>query len=115
MKALEVITAVYKLDEDCELPPRLIRLFVDSAPNQMRELAEACEHRDIPSARDHAHKLKGGLYVVGASRLAEQLETLRGTLERSDWSESESLLQWIRTDFEHAIEELTRRAGDPRT
>jgi len=115
MKAPENIASAYALDDDCDLPPRLIRLFASTAPTQMRELAEACERRDIQSARDHAHKLKGGLYVVGASRLAEQLERLRGSLERGDWPESESLLQWIRSDFEQAMEELAKRAGDPRT
>lgn len=111
MKPLEEITGVYELDEDCELPPRLTQMFVSTAPDQMRELAHACKRKEIAAAREQAHKLKGGLYVVGASRLAEQLESLRSALERGDWDAAETLLRSSEAEFGRVIEALAKRSG----
>lgn len=96
----------YRLDEDCELPPHLIELFLRTAPAQMQGLVEACRARDGQAARAEAHKLKGGLYSAGASRLAEDLELVRTTIAALDWARVESQLAKARVDFESVLAQL---------
>jgi HPt (histidine-containing phosphotransfer) domain-containing protein len=94
------------LDEGYELPPHLLELFLSSAPRQLQDLVDACARRDAAAARAQAHKLKGGLYASGASRLAESVESLRGVLGVPDWRAGESQLQAIVSDFAVVCREL---------
>ena len=95
-----------QLDEGYELPPHLLELFLRSAPGHLQDLIDACSRRDAAAARAQAHKLKGGLYAAGASRLAESVESLRGALGLSDWTASERQLQAVAADFAALCREL---------
>jgi HPt (histidine-containing phosphotransfer) domain-containing protein len=101
-----------ELDPECQLPPQLLGLFLRAAPRQLAELIQYCDARDTENARAQAHKLKGGLYVVGACRLAEGLETLRGTLSTVDWAAALEQLAGIQRAFRAVTAELERRAGE---
>lgn len=101
----------YVLDPDCELPPRLVALFLRTAPDQMQQLADACQRRDSESARACSHKLKGSLYAAGASHLAETLETLRTGAASEQWSTVDTLLPQIHADFTSVIEQLRAQIG----
>lgn len=96
----------YTLDPECQLPPRLIQLFLRSAPAQLQELVDACSARDVEALRARAHKLKGGLYAAGATLLAEDLETLRQVAAVSDWPKAELQLQGVRREFAAVLEQL---------
>lgn len=97
------------LDADSELPPHLLELFLRAAPEQMADLVAKCERRELEAARAQAHKLKGGLYAAGASRLADTLESLRGSLARADWTSALQELARIRAAFTRVLAELERR------
>lgn len=98
------------LDLGSELPPHLYQLFARAGQQQLAVLAEQCERRDQEGARAQAHKLKGGLYAAGASRLADALEELRGALARGDWTSALQNLARIRTAFARVTSELERRS-----
>ncbi|HEX2875293.1 MAG TPA: Hpt domain-containing protein [Polyangiaceae bacterium] len=96
----------YTLDPECQLPPRLIEVFLRSAPGQVQLLVDACSARDVEAARAQAHKLKGSLYAAGATRLAEDLEALRQLLATGSWSAAEPQLQGIRREFAAVLAQL---------
>lgn len=96
----------YTLDPECQLPPRLIELFLRSAPGQVQLLADACVARDAEAARAQAHKLKGSLYAAGATHLAEDIEALRQLLASGSWSAVEPQLQGIRREFAGVLAQL---------
>lgn len=96
----------YTLDPECQLPPRLIQLFLRSAPAQLQELVDACSARDVEALRARAHKLKGGLYAAGATRLAEDLEGLRQLAAVSDWPTAELQLHGVRREFAAVLVQL---------
>ena len=98
--------ARYPLDTECELPPRLIELFLRTAPQQLAVLLDACARRDVAAVRAQAHKIKGSLYAAGASSLAESLEGLRGLVGKGDWLVVEAQLPNIRAHFEAVCREL---------
>lgn len=96
----------YELDPECRLPPRLIQLFLRSAPAQVQEVVDACSTRDVEALRARAHKLKGGLYAAGATRLAEDVEALRQLAAANDWPQAEQQLQGIRREFAAVLAQL---------
>ena len=100
---------IYELDEHAKLPPHLLSLFLRATPPQVEQLVLACEARDVERARATAHKLKGSLYAAGASRLAEDLESLRGLLGAGDFAAGERRLRAVRDDFERLLRELERQ------
>ena len=103
------------LDSGSELPPHLLELFLRAAPEQMADLVAKCERRELEPARAAAHKLKGGLYAAGASRLADALELLRGNLTRADWTSALQELARIRAALTRVLAELQRhRQGQSR-
>jgi HPt (histidine-containing phosphotransfer) domain-containing protein len=102
-------TAIYELDPESELPPRLLQLFLRSTPAQWQVLFDACRARDVEGARAHAHKLKGSLFAAGASRLAVAIETLRAALAAGDWPTVEGMLPPLRDELASLSSELTRQ------
>ena len=104
----------YRLDEGAGLPPHLLALFLRTTPSQLEQLVLSCEARDVERARMTAHKLKGSLYAVGASRLASDVESLRALLAAGDFSESERQLRAVRDDFARLLRELERQLQEPK-
>jgi HPt (histidine-containing phosphotransfer) domain-containing protein len=99
-----------ELDPDCELPPRLLSLFLRTTPIMMTELVAALARGESETARAAAHKLKGSLYAAGASALAEELEALRALLSNGSAEDCKTLLHEIEADFRDVVAELNRRA-----
>lgn len=104
----------YTLDPECQLPPRLIELFLRSAPGQVQLLVDACGARDAEAARAQAHKLKGSLYAAGATRLAEDIEALRRELATDGWSTVEPRLQELRRQFSSVLAQLETQLKEAR-
>ncbi len=99
----------YRLDEDCELPPRLVALFLRTAPAQMDDLVRAFDARDSEAARAQAHKLKGALYAAGASRMADDLEAMRAVISVGDWPTAIKQMARAREDFASVIDQWRAR------
>ncbi|MEY4578756.1 MAG: hypothetical protein RL701_3459 [Pseudomonadota bacterium] len=103
---LPLLTAhLADLDPQAELRPRLVELFLRQAPQQLDELLAQVRGRDAEQARALAHKLKGGLYAVSASPLADELEALRRELVASSWNDADARAERLEARF------LTLREG----
>ncbi|WP_244817699.1 hybrid sensor histidine kinase/response regulator [Caballeronia sp. Lep1P3] len=82
-------------DEDDDLPPRFppvpsayTRDFVAQVDEDIVALAAICKSRDAQKLRRWAHKLAGGLTVLGPSMLYDQCQELRAVLRESgSWVE----------------------------
>ena len=78
-------------------------------------MVDFCGAHNADAARAQAHKLKGGLYAAGATRLAEDLEGLRAALATSDWPTTKPRLEAIRREFAAMLAQLESQlaAGSP--
>ena len=100
-----------EIDDDSELPPRLVDLFVAKVPATMIELGTLCAQRKADAAADLAHKIKGSLYAAGASSLADAVEQLRSQLKQMQWGDVDRELAVLHRRFEQVLAEL--KAGKP--
>jgi signal transduction histidine kinase/CheY-like chemotaxis protein len=98
------------LDPNLECSPKLIDLFLRLAPSQLEELRGRVAARDIESARAHAHKLKGGLYAVGAHELASAIEEQRAQMAAGDWDRVDAKLVEIERRFVNVMQALQTQA-----
>jgi signal transduction histidine kinase/HPt (histidine-containing phosphotransfer) domain-containing protein/ActR/RegA family two-component response regulator len=103
------------LDPNVECSPKLIALFVRLAPDQFNELRGRVAARDSEAAREHAHKLKGGLYAVGAPGLATALEEQRSAIAAGEWTQVEKKLGEIEQRFAKIMQILQTTAPANRT
>jgi signal transduction histidine kinase/CheY-like chemotaxis protein/HPt (histidine-containing phosphotransfer) domain-containing protein len=102
------------LDPAVECSPKLTELFLRFGPGQLSELRGRVAARDAKGARDQAHKLKGGLYAVGAPALADFIEEQRSKLATGNWDAVEAQLAEIERRFAAVTETLQRAApADP--
>jgi signal transduction histidine kinase/DNA-binding NarL/FixJ family response regulator len=88
-----------EFEPDTDLTPRLVELFLLHAPEQLGELAKQVTAGNAQSARAQAHKLKGGLYAVGAASLADAMEQLRTLLAAERWDDTKAQLLEIEPRF----------------
>jgi CheY-like chemotaxis protein len=100
---------VAQSDFDPKVPvsPRLMGIFLRVAPGQLVELRAQLVARSHDDARAKAHKLKGGLYAVGAARLADSVEALRVDIADERWAEAEQRFVAIEQRFEALSEQLS--------
>lgn len=81
-------------DEDDDLPrfpalsPALAPLFVEQADRDIADYAQIASARDFQRLRDWAHRVSGGLAVLGPSMLNEACLELRATMrEAGKWTD----------------------------
>ena len=88
-------------DLPAELPcsPAIVELFLRLAPGQLSDLENAARARDATAARAQAHKLKGALYTVGASQLADLVEAVRTDIAAGGWSIAHARLAEVAPRF----------------
>jgi CheY-like chemotaxis protein len=84
-------------DLDCS--PRLAELFVTRSPQQLEDFRAAVLRQERERALACAHKLKGGLFAVGANTLAAALEEQRAMISAGDWSGAASILADVERRF----------------
>jgi CheY-like chemotaxis protein/HPt (histidine-containing phosphotransfer) domain-containing protein len=102
------------LELGVECSPKLIELFVRRAPGQLSELRGRVAARDAEGAREQAHKLKGGLYAIGAPALASALEEQRTHMAAGRWQPVERELPDIERRFESVVHALQAMVpGEP--
>jgi signal transduction histidine kinase/CheY-like chemotaxis protein len=95
------------LDPTVECSPKLLELFTRLAPQQLEELRGRIAARDSDGARAQAHKLKGGLYAIGAPSLAALVEDQRTAISKGEWDAVEANLVEIERRFVAVIETLS--------
>jgi signal transduction histidine kinase/DNA-binding NarL/FixJ family response regulator len=104
-----------EFEPDTDLTPRLVELFLLHAPEQLGELAKQVTAGNAESARAQAHKLKGGLYAVGAARLADSMEQLRTLLAAERWDDTKALLLELEPRFAGIVLALRTSTQGART
>jgi signal transduction histidine kinase/CheY-like chemotaxis protein/HPt (histidine-containing phosphotransfer) domain-containing protein len=98
------------LDPNVECSPKLLELFMRLAPGQLEELRGMVAARDPDAARAQAHKLKGGLYAVGAPSLATAVEDQRTAIAKGEWDAVEACLIDIERRFTAVLKTLSGQA-----
>ena len=81
------------------LPKRLIKLFLEHAPETMHGLRKAVEARDAIEIKRKAHWLKSGSANVGASHLSELCQLLEIHALNNDLSKIDTLFIGIEEEF----------------
>ncbi|CAB3801720.1 Sensor histidine kinase RcsC [Paraburkholderia caffeinitolerans] len=86
-----------EIDDDADLPrfpalsPALAPLFVEQADHDIADYARIASTHDFQRLRDWAHRVSGGLAVLGPSMLNEACLELRATLrEAGQWTDEVS-------------------------
>ena len=70
--------ALKLMEHDEGLLYSLFHIFLETAPGLIRRIQSALAAQDRPGIQRHAHQLKGALYALNASHLAEIVEQLEG-------------------------------------
>ncbi len=100
-----------ELDDDAEVSARLAELFLRVGQEQLDELSSALSSRDEGSARALAHKMKGGLYAVGATRLAAAIEDLRADVALGQWSSVDARMITINHRYHNVLDAVRAQAA----
>lgn len=70
------------------LAPEIVSIFVEQADHDIADYTEIARQRDVKRLRDWAHRVSGGLAVLGPSMLNEACLELRSTIrEAGAWTE----------------------------
>ena len=90
----EAIAEDYESEPDEDVPrfprlvPALAGLFIEQADRDIAEFAPIAEQHDYRRLREWAHRVSGGLAVLGPSMLNEACLELRATLrEAGEWTD----------------------------
>jgi CheY-like chemotaxis protein len=78
-----------------------VELFLADVPPRLASLWEAVERGDAQSVEQNAHTLKGSCGSVGARRMAELCEELRGAGASGHLAGISDLLGRLEAEFEH--------------
>lgn len=108
--AVSALGEIAELDDDAELGSRLAELFLRASPEQFKELETALAARDEGATRAFAHKLKGGLYAVGASRLADAVEELRTDVAGGQWNAADDRMRTVVQRFARVLDAVRAQA-----
>jgi hypothetical protein len=69
----------------------LLQVFVDTTPGKMQELRQAIEMADIAAARQHFHKLKPSLRMLGGDAMRQLVLALDEQLQQATWHQPQAL------------------------
>lgn len=78
---------------------RLIELFMQHVPEQLRELREAQMRGAAVEVRTHAHKLKGSCLALAARPMARAAEALQNVAETGNLSRAHVLVSELERRF----------------
>jgi signal transduction histidine kinase/CheY-like chemotaxis protein/HPt (histidine-containing phosphotransfer) domain-containing protein len=93
------------LEQPGPLSPRIVRLFVDAAPDQVAQIREAMHTGQSDATRRAAHKLKGSCLAIGARRMAGACahiedQATQGSLDRQTLDQLDALLRELTPSLE---------------
>jgi PAS domain S-box-containing protein len=78
----------------------LANLFLSDLPRRMEALHTAVSHRDVETARNAAHALKGSASNIGGRRLAATCGELESAAKSADWTKADATLTIANADAE---------------
>ena len=84
------------------------RLFLETMPKDIGDLAFAIEENAVESIARIAHKLKSASHTIGATELAQSLEVLEDNASAGMLGDGQTTLRHIHTQFERAALALRR-------
>jgi signal transduction histidine kinase/DNA-binding response OmpR family regulator/HPt (histidine-containing phosphotransfer) domain-containing protein len=95
-----------------DLLDRVIRLYLRTAPQQIRLMHEAVDRGDAAALRDLAHSLKSSTAMVGAARLSEMFRDIESLARDRSVRPAAARLEEADAEFETVRAELEAvRAG----
>lgn len=89
-----------------DIRERVIALFLQHTPAQIRELREGLGRNDHPVMLRAAHTMKSSSANVGAIRLAELCRDLESRLREEDGGDVRPLVEAIETEYNRVEREL---------
>jgi two-component system capsular synthesis sensor histidine kinase RcsC len=102
-------------EEDADVPrfpaltPEIAPLFIEQADHDIADYAQLAPERDFKRLREWAHRVSGGLAVLGPSMLYEACLELRATLrEAGEWTDE---VEELSTAIVQELEALREQAA----
>ncbi|WP_121324502.1 hybrid sensor histidine kinase/response regulator [Paraburkholderia sp. RAU2J] len=78
------------------VPQSCCQVFIEQVDHDLADLSNIVETQDVSQLKDWAHRLSGGLVVLGPSMLLEVCEELRTVLDADEeWSEEAKALSVV--------------------
>jgi CheY-like chemotaxis protein/HPt (histidine-containing phosphotransfer) domain-containing protein len=109
---LEELRAMQRSGQ-ADLLDRVIRLYLRTAPQQIRLMHEAIDRGDVAALGDLAHSLKSSTAMVGAARLSEMFRDIESLAREKSVRPAAARLDEADAEFEKVRAELESvRAGD---
>jgi len=91
---------------------QMIRLFVESTPERVRQIEEGLERGEIELVERGSHSLKSSAANLGAERLRELSAEVEDLAHRGDLRGAELLLAPLVEEHRKACEALGTMGGD---
>ena len=96
---------------DRQLLAEISRLFVDDAPNHLKKIESAIDHRDADALRRAAHALKGAAANFEAESVVSAARTLEEMGRENRFDAADHALQVVRYEAGRLIDTLQRVAN----
>ncbi len=92
-------SAAPELTPDVPRSERLMRLYLENVPLQLKELRRAFEAGDAKEVRAHAHKLKGSCLAIVAEPMAKTAQALQFLAEDGNLESAENYVGRLEESF----------------
>ena len=100
--------ALKRLQNDREFLNVLYGAFIEDLPNKFNALDEAIAGRELKSAQQAAHSLKGAAATVGAASLREAALEMEMAARDGDADKIKTLCPGLRAAAEQTLREMTK-------
>lgn len=95
------------LNNDKAILHELLKMLIESFPNELKQLDDAYKIENWTAIREIAHKLKGSSTYVGTIRLKEACDFLESAIKRDDKSDAHMIYKKMLEEIS-AIEEAVK-------
>ncbi|MDP3281975.1 MAG: response regulator, partial [Nitrosomonas sp.] len=87
---------------------KILQAFLESAPNNMRQIEQAIINGDADSLRQSAHALKSSSGNIGAENLSALLKQLEADGRTRELTHAETLQESLRQHYQQALAEINK-------
>ena len=87
---------------------KILQAFLESAPNNMRQIEQAIINGDADSLRQSAHALKSSSGNIGAENLSALLKQLEAHGRTRELTHAETLQESLRQHYQQALTEINQ-------
>ena len=87
---------------------KILQAFLESAPNNMRQIEQAIINGDADSLRQSAHALKSSSGNIGAENLSALLKQLEADGRTGELTHAETLQKSLRQHYQQALTEINQ-------